>query len=776
MNEIPRELEGDRVGGTGPAGRELLILVCWAALLGFFYELLLGEGQALQLDNGAHNLPLTSETFRQWSRGEFPVWNPWLWSGSPLLSDPQAQVFYPPQMFAFAVAGESVWLVPRLVGAFHVAAGALGMSLLARSLGANLQGAMIAGLGFGSAPYFIRYTLAFENMAATVSWLPWTCLCLTQVLIRRSWIPAMAFGAFFSTLAWFAGHPQTFVQSAIVVGLFGMVAPCRYPSRRFWAAPLLVLVGLLLASYQVLPFLWLLSESQRFGGSAMLPYEFASFHLANLIHVALPRSVEGVSLGSAAIQVHFGAVAFFLCVVALTRPDRLRVGLALIAVLGFLLINSSEVRLSQLLAQLPIFSMLRGIPRWLLLCGFAMPLLAGLGIGDLRERPLWWMRSAVFAWVVALLLLGRLDGVSLDDPPFLIAIVGALLGLVAVWLPQPRARCYQLLTIVCLSTALLSSTALLRDNGEPTQGQSRFRTLMAASDLDFDEFADGRTLFVMEVDARRGNIDAALDLGMALGSFYQVPMASGYSGLLDDSYSKAVGVEAGGTPSAFRLQQMFGNLDAIVDILGVRRLITGRRQLWRWYDESNVFGEGMEIGGAWIRVGLEAKSYGTEAVLIENPRFLEGVRSVNRMVSVPDRESAIQATRRLGGYAKNTAVLEGASQGKEAVTSCQVLNVESRPGLFSLDAMCPRGDGFLVLSERWDEGWRARVNGVPVPVQRVYGLILGVPLERGTQSVEVRYVPVGFWPGVSIALGTLLVIVMGLLCSLRWRRRAASFD
>ena len=64
MNEIPRELEGDRVGGTGPAGRELLILVCWAALLGFFYELLLGEGQALQLDNGAHNLPLTSETFR----------------------------------------------------------------------------------------------------------------------------------------------------------------------------------------------------------------------------------------------------------------------------------------------------------------------------------------------------------------------------------------------------------------------------------------------------------------------------------------------------------------------------------------------------------------------------------------------------------------------------------------------------------------------------------------------------------------------------------------
>jgi hypothetical protein len=77
------------------ASKEIFILCCWSSFLEILFLTFLGDGRALVYDNGAHNLPLTSESFRQWARGNVPFWNPWLWSGSPLLDDPQAQVFYP---------------------------------------------------------------------------------------------------------------------------------------------------------------------------------------------------------------------------------------------------------------------------------------------------------------------------------------------------------------------------------------------------------------------------------------------------------------------------------------------------------------------------------------------------------------------------------------------------------------------------------------------------------------------------------------------------------
>jgi len=752
------------------ATKEIFGLCCWSSFLGIFFLTFLGDGRALVADNGAHNLPLTSESFRQWARGDIPFWNPWLWSGSPLLDDPQAQVFYPLQMLSFVLAGESVWMVPRIVGALHILVGSLGMSLLARSLGATLPGAMIAGVSFAAAPLFIRNILAFSNMAATTSWLPWCGLCLTQVLVRPRGVPAFFAGGCFAALAWLGGHPQTYVQSAIVLGLVGMIAPCRSVYRRFWAAPLLVLTGLVLSAYQVIPFIHLLVRSQRAGTVATLPFEVSSFPFSDLLYLGIPYSASVAQLASPAILVHFGPIAGLLALISLLRPSRLRLGLAAIALLGFILINTGKGSLSHLLAELPLFSMLRGAERWLLLPGFAVSLLAGFGMGDLLDRPISSIRWVLSGWIGTLLLCGWGAGVSVDEPAFALVLVGAILGLVAVGVPFIEAKRRATLTGVLVALAVVGPAMTFREDGSSLRDSARFRSLTAELPLNADEFGRGRTLVALgfwRPQQRLAIAEAPWDLGMALGSLRQIPMASGYSGLLDPTYSEAVKMSASASAWRFNVSQFFGKTDAVADILGVRRLVVGVGGLGGAPGANLSELKASLESRAWLRRGLALNLHGPGGVLIENPRVHSRVRSAGRVQFSPDRESAVSATRRLGGSAARTAILEG-DAAASGVQKCRFRNLVSTAGSFSLDATCPRSDGFLVVSERWAEGWRAWVDGVSVPVERVYGLVLGIPLPRGVHSVEIRFVSPGFVLGAWISALMLVALILG--CTAQWLR------
>src|SRR5690349_12371806 len=88
--------------------------------LGLAVLLIVDRDRALQWDNLVHNLPLTREAFRQWTEGRMPLWNPYLWSGSPLLADPQAQATYPFTWLGYLLAGSEPRSAYRLLFAAHV--------------------------------------------------------------------------------------------------------------------------------------------------------------------------------------------------------------------------------------------------------------------------------------------------------------------------------------------------------------------------------------------------------------------------------------------------------------------------------------------------------------------------------------------------------------------------------------------------------------------------------------------------------------------------------
>ncbi|MCU0241786.1 MAG: YfhO family protein, partial [Vicinamibacteria bacterium] len=73
-----------------------------------------------------------------------------------------------------------------------------------------------------------------------------------------------------------------------------------------------------------------------------------------------------------------------------------------------------------------------------------------------------------------------------------------------------------------------------------------------------------------------------------------------------------------------------------------------------------------------------------------------------------------------------------------------------------------QGPGYLVVTEGWDRGWTAAVDGRAAAVLRVNHVQMAIAIEDGNHIVTLRYRPRGFVWGVALAvLAALAAIVWG---------------
>ena len=79
-------------------------------------------------------------------------------------------------------------------------------------------------------------------------------------------------------------------------------------------------------------------------------------------------------------------------------------------------------------------------------------------------------------------------------------------------------------------------------------------------------------------------------------------------------------------------------------------------------------------------------------------------------------------------------------------------------------------DGMLLLTVPFDPAWEIRVDGQRCEAVRIGGALTGVPLTRGSHSLEMRYLPPGFAAGLVLSI---LSLVLALCFLLAERRRSA---
>ena len=217
---------------------------------------LLGPG-----DGAALHYPLRAEVWAAWRRGELPAWNPWIFSGTPLLAAYRPGALHP-LMPVLALLPS--FLAFQLLVLVSLGASGMLTYLYLRRLGAARVGAYVAGLGFALGPYLVGHLGDTAAVAAAPS-LPLLLLATEGLLSRPTGRWAAALAAAIALLL-LAGSPEA--ARAGVALLFGRLLVAYFSgngdhSRWRRAVALAVLCGLLLAAPQLLPTLYALSEAGR---------------------------------------------------------------------------------------------------------------------------------------------------------------------------------------------------------------------------------------------------------------------------------------------------------------------------------------------------------------------------------------------------------------------------------------------------------------------------------------------------------------------------------
>ena len=247
--------------------------------------------------------------------GQVPLWNPYIFSGSPFLASPQSSLFYPGTLlfYFFPAAAASGWFA-----AFHLFLNALGMFLLLRALCLARTASLTGALAWGFSMFFLAKFSAGHIIH--LSGYSWFCFILV-LLLRPSCRPLAAMAA---SMMFFSGHLQIWLLSMVFIACVWVWRAMRPggagPSRGPALASLALLAGI--AMVQALPTLIFSLRSFR----AMIPsvlgleavYEFASSYslewrsLATLI---LPdffgNPVQGTFIDGKHASVYFETYALY---------------------------------------------------------------------------------------------------------------------------------------------------------------------------------------------------------------------------------------------------------------------------------------------------------------------------------------------------------------------------------------------------------------------------------------------------------------------------------
>jgi membrane protein YfhO len=331
------------------------------------------------------------------SSGQWPLWNPYLFAGMPLLADIQAGAFYPPN-WLFAVFSPRVAINLVVITTYNIAL--TGTYLYARRIGLNRLGAMVAGMVFSFGGFMVGH-LGHTNIIATAAWLGWILLAIEELYISFRW-RWVSLGALFVAMSFLAGAPQISLYTMLVASGYGIFCLTLRPNQGGRARVLFGLVatavcGVLIAMIQLYPTLELLGSTER----EKITYNF--FTACSLPHKQIYGLLLPYFLGGGAPPYklpywgpcnmsefgnYVGILALLLMSAAVIgqsvdkskdRIVRFWIVLGILA-LFFSLGSYMPFGIYKLLFQVPIYNLFRDPARHIFETTFAVGILAGFGV------------------------------------------------------------------------------------------------------------------------------------------------------------------------------------------------------------------------------------------------------------------------------------------------------------------------------------------------------------------------------------------------------------
>lgn len=711
--------------------------------------------------------------------GRLPLWNPYNYAGSPFLAADQTALFSPYRLIDY------LWPSPRSLAwsqLLRSVVGGVGAYLFfRRAMRVGFWPAAVGCWLFPQLGYQVQWT-GF-TLTAVASLLPWVLLATDAAVRRPRGLGGPGLGVAVAILL-VSGHSANAGHVLLASGLYMLWcvldthAWAGLQTRRAAASAAAVLagwaLGALLAAPQLLPTLEYMQSSARIlartaGYVETPPQGLAALlqlimpHVYGLGTAAAPYLVRGNRLESMATG-YVGMVTLLVMAPLSCRLIRLRgmlcfwLTLALIGMIQPLGLFGTEH-----LFDLPLLNRLRN-NRLILLTGWSILAAAVMGLevlrteGAVRRRWLWTL-------VGAALLLAAYNAVRalLPDTALDAALDRTLQATPEAQWPAVRAGYAQVLGWFAAmhwwyaGTALLCAALCLAIRWPHLTGGVLVVVLGAAAVAEVMANAWGvaaqrdAALYYPRIDVlarlAERNDGRAVGLGCcpaSLNLVHRLRDIRGYDGadpLRMVELLQLFAQPGAGRSPAYALAQSFvpDIRSPLLDMLNVKYLfervpLADDPDLRELYDDGDyrVLQNLTVLPRAWVPSSAH--------VVNDKPRRLE-------LLQRPDFAPAETV------YLETDAPLAL----RDCAGSAAVVAESANELTIDVDM---RTDGVLVMSEAWDPGWRAWVDGTEVEVMVANHALRAVQVGKQARRIVMRYQPRSFTLGVWLAGAAALAILL----------------
>src|SRR5881296_572659 len=373
----------------------LLLLLAWAL---FFSDPLFSSKNFYFRDILNFHFPLRRLLIDSYAAGEFPLWNPYIFLGQPLLANPNYLAFYPTNLFHLLLPFNYAFKLHFII---HPLLGGLGCYLLQRRLGISAAAAAAGSLIYQfSGP--VLSCLNLYNIVPAVALIPWAGWSFLRSLQSNIWRDKLLFGAMLG-LQIVTLEPLLFESGLLLLAGLGLLHLLESAHRMKAAGRILrtglarVAFGLALGSLQLIPALELIPLSARMSGFDYSIQSRWSMHAADFLNLIVPnlfgnpytiyrvtywgeryhdmREPYLVSFFVGTVTVLFG------CLSALSARRKLKLTAFGIVLLSSLLaVGKFNPMYHWFYQHVPVFRLGRYPSKYFLIATLALAILAALGL------------------------------------------------------------------------------------------------------------------------------------------------------------------------------------------------------------------------------------------------------------------------------------------------------------------------------------------------------------------------------------------------------------
>lgn len=673
-----------------------------------------------------------------------PLWNPYSFSGQPLLANAQSSPFQFLNILLFILPFNIAWaaivILPTLMAAAF-------MYLFLRELNLSKAASALGGAVLPLSGFFVAW-LTWGTIVTTAAWLPLLLLSIEKIYKRIS--PLWFLISVFSTSQIiFSGHLQTalYVTSAAI-----LYAIYKFKETKKIKNLLTILfslgLGLLLSAVQILPTLEFISLSARNIDQGFTPGRKDWFipiqHLIQFLapdYFGNPTTYNYWGIWNYAEFVGFvGLMPLTLVTMTILKRGRHVMFFTALLIISLALALENPLSKIPYLFKFPFIQSLQPSRIIVLIC-FSLSVLAAFGLDQLTAtKP---KKKYIFVYLIPLVML------------FAVALITYLKKGIFPSVPDLDPRYIALRNLAFPILFAAASVFIISTRFIKIPRKILITAIFLVTFIDLFRFAykftpfsrlpaifpTTQTIEFLKSDKEPYRI-TTLDRRIMhpnIAGAYQIESIDGYDPLYLKSYAQYISVMESNNPNAEvssfnRILTPQIQSSKLLNLLNVKYMVS--------FDEIN--------SPDLVKVNQEGitKTY-------ENKKVLPRAFFVENVIPAPNKEEEYATLLRPDFDLSTKATAEGYSYGTQpSFAKAEVSNYSGSTLVINTESARFRP---LVVTNINYPGWRAKIDGKETKIFETDAIFQLVEVPQGKHTVEFKFAPQSFYNGLYLSVAGLLL-------------------